>query len=206
MPYSRNADLPKTIRESLPGEAQTVFRTVVNSELDQGTAEESAFKQAWTAVKNGWEKTSAGNWVRKAEKPEVTVTSDVCKVSEELGLVFGYAMVCKIDGKDHFDVQGHHIPEDTMLKTLTKFMESNNVVAKDMHSGQQIGTYVFAFPMTTEIAKSLDITVKQTGALVAMKPASNEMLQKFKTGERKGFSIGGINPVFEDAPVETTDS
>lgn len=127
------------------------------------------------------------------------ITTDVCKVDASLGLVFGYAMVCKIDGEPHFDLQGHHIPEDTMLKVLATFMAGDNVVAKEMHTGEQVGTYLFAFPMTTEIAKALDIEVKQTGALIAMKPDNAETLAKFKTGEFTGFSIGGINPVFEEA-------
>ncbi len=131
-------------------------------------------------------------------KSPVNIQGDVCKVDESLGLVFGYAMVCKIDGEDHFDSQGDHIPEDTMLRTLAKFMSGDNVVAKEMHSGEQIGTYLFAFPMTTEIAKSLDIQVKQTGALIAMKPDSASTLAKFASGEFTGFSIGGINATYEE--------
>ena len=129
---------------------------------------------------------------------EFTATADVCKVDEKLGLVFGYAMVCKVDGECYFDTQGHHIPEDTMLRVLSKFMQSDHVVAKEMHSGDQVGTYVFAFPMTSEIAKSLEIEVKRTGALVAMKPDNQSTLAKFASGEFTGFSIGGINPVFEE--------
>lgn len=129
-----------------------------------------------------------------------TFETSVCKVDSSLGLVFGYALVCKIAGEDHFDTQGHHIPESTMLKVLAKFMAQDNVIAKDMHTGEQVGTYVFAFPLTTDIAKSLGITAEQTGALVAMKPESPELLAKFASGERLGFSIGGINPVFEEVP------
>ena len=109
-------------------------------------------------------------------------------------------MVCKIDGERHFDTQGDHIPEDTMLRVLAKFMGSDKVVAKEMHTGEQVGTYLFAFPMTTEIAKSLGITVKQTGALVAMKPDNPETLAKFVSGEFTGFSIGGSNAVYEEVP------
>ncbi len=199
MPFTSNNDLPDAIKGVLPSAAQTVFRTVANKELEQGASEESAFAQAWTAVKNGWEKNPEGEWVKKAvEKNEFTVTTDVCKVDDELGLVFGFAMVCKIAGEDHFDLQGHHIPEDTMLKVLTKFMSSGNAEAKEMHTGDKVGDFIFAFPMTTEIAKSLNIQVEQTGALVAVKPNNDSTLQKFKSGELKGFSIGGILPVFED--------
>lgn len=198
MPFSSNQELPSSVKDNLPSAAQTVFRTVANRELEQGASEESAFRQAWTAVKNGWEKNAEGNWVKKGMS-EITIVSDVCKVDGSLGLVFGYAMVCKIDGEPHFDLQGHHIPEETMLKTLTKFMENSNI-AKEMHTGEQVGKYLFAFPMTTDIAKALDIQVKQTGALIAMKPDNQSTLEKFKSGEFTGFSIGGVNAVFEDVP------
>jgi hypothetical protein len=128
---------------------------------------------------------------------EFIATTDVCKADEKLGLVFGYAMVCKINGEPYFDTQGHHIPEDTMLRTLSKFMESGSV-AKEMHSGEPVGKYVFAFPMTDEIADSLNIAVEKTGALVAMKPDNPETLAKFVSGEYTGFSIGGTNAVFEE--------
>ena len=135
---------------------------------------------------------------------EFVSKTNVCKVDESLGLVFGYAMVCKIGGEDHFDTQGDHIPEDTMLKVLKKFMDRDDF-AGDMHTrdaeGNPVreGKILFAFPMTTDIAKALGITVQQTGAIIAMKPDSPEILAKFVSGERTGFSIGGSNPVYEDA-------
>lgn len=135
---------------------------------------------------------------------QFTVKTDVCKVDDKLGLVFGYAMVSKIEGEPYFDLQGHHIPEDVMLKMLTDFMVDYNV-AKDMHSGDQVGKYVFAFPLTEDIAKSLDIEAKKTGALVAMKPDSDELLQKFVSGEYTGFSIGGTDAIFEEVNDEKDD-
>lgn len=113
----------------------------------------------------------------------------VCKVDRKLGLVFGYAMVCKVGGKKYFDSQDEHIPEQVMLEGSTDFMKSDRTV-KDMHTGEPIGTAVFAFPMTQDIADALDIQVKKTGLLIAMAPDA-EVLEKFATGERTGFSIGG---------------
>jgi hypothetical protein len=132
---------------------------------------------------------------------EFTATTNVCKVDEKLGLVFGYAMVCKIDGEPYFDTQGHHIPEDTMLKKMAEFMEKG-AVAKEMHRGEGVGRYLFAFPLTQEIAKSLGIEVKMTGALVAMKPDSKEILEKFASGQFTGFSIGGSNAQFKEVEAE----
>ena len=113
----------------------------------------------------------------------------VVKVDSQLGLVFGFAIVSTSEGQPYFDVQGDHIPDDSMLKAATDFME-NSRIAKEMHTGEQKGSVVFAFPLTAEIAKSLDITTKQTGLLIAMKPEPS-MLAKFQDGTYKGFSIGG---------------
>lgn len=117
------------------------------------------------------------------------VAADVIKVDASLGLVFGWAIVCKVDGEDYFDLQGDNIPEESMLEAAADFM-ANSRVAKEMHAGDEQGTVVFAFPLTTDVAKAFGITTKKTGLLIGMKPNST-MLQKFVSGELKGFSIGG---------------
>jgi hypothetical protein len=114
----------------------------------------------------------------------------VAKVDEELGLVFGFAIVSKLDDEPYFDSQGDYIPEESMLRASTEFMK-NARVAKEMHRGEQVGDIVFAFPLTTEIAKSLGITTRQTGLLIAMQPTDPDVLKKFKEGTYTGFSIGG---------------
>lgn len=130
---------------------------------------------------------------------DIAKSLDIVKIDESLGLVFGYAIVSKIDGEDFVDSQNDHIPEDAMLKAATDFMQTARV-SKEMHDGDSIGTVVFAFPMTTEIAKALDIDVRMTGLLVAIKPNDSAMLEKFKTGEFTGFSIGGAR--LNDEEVE----
>jgi hypothetical protein len=114
----------------------------------------------------------------------------VFKVDESLGLVFGWAIICKAEGKPYYDVQGDHIPEDAMLKAAADFMADSRV-AKEMHAGESKGSVVFAWPMTADIAESMGIVTKQTGLMIAMKPDGPEMLAKFKSGEFTGFSIGG---------------
>jgi hypothetical protein len=121
----------------------------------------------------------------------------IAKVDESLGLVFGYAMVCKANGQDYYDLNRdpdgkmipEHIPEATMLKSAADFMQ-NSRMGNDMHNGPNVGTYVFAFPLTTDIAKSLGIEPTMTGLLVGFKP-SPELFAKFKSGAYKGFSIEG---------------
>lgn len=120
----------------------------------------------------------------------------VCKVDAEHGLVFGYAIVSKENGEPYFDVQGDHIDEGAMLGAAIDFME-NSRVAKEMHTGDERGSVVFAFPLTSDIAKALDIVTPKTGLLIAMKPDA-DMLAKFKSGEFTGFSIGGSRITDED--------
>lgn len=117
------------------------------------------------------------------------------KVDESLGLVFGFAVVCMEKGEPYVDLQKDHIPEDAMLEASLDFMR-NSRMSGDMHAkdkaGQPIrdGEVVFAFPLTTEIAKSLSIETERTGLMVAIKPSA-EVLAKFVDGTYTGFSIGG---------------
>jgi hypothetical protein len=133
-----------------------------------------------------------------ADATKFDITTQVCKVDDSLGLVMGFAIVCKQDGEDYFDVQGDHIPEDAMLGAAVDFMQ-NSRVAKEMHAGDSKGSVLFAFPLTTEIAKSFGIETQTTGLMIAMKPNDADMLAKFKSGELTGFSIGGRRITDEDA-------
>lgn len=118
------------------------------------------------------------------------VCQELLKLSKSLGLVFGYAIVCKIDGEDYYDLQGDHIPEDVMVKATCDFMQGDRVM-KDMHTGGPVGQVVFAFPMTMEIAQALGITITKSGLLAALRPADPAIIGKFESGEYTGFSIGG---------------
>lgn len=122
--------------------------------------------------------------------------AQLVKVDPGLGLVFGFAVVSTLGGEPYFDTQGDHVTEDAMLKAATDFMVNSRVSA-DMHARTKDekavvpdGTVVFAFPLTTEIAKALDIKTEKTGLLIAMKPSAG-VLAKFKDGTYTGFSIGG---------------
>ena len=141
--------------------------------------------------------TLAAQAVTGQQKP-TSKYAEVLKVDESLGLVLGWAIVCKKDGEPYFDLQDDHIPEDAMLAASADFMLHSRV-AKEMHAGDAAGSIVFAFPMTTEIAKAFGVETKTTGLMIAMKPASDEMLAKFRNGMLTGFSIGGVRIQDEDA-------
>lgn len=121
---------------------------------------------------------------------EIKTNIKVAKVDRALGLVLGWAIVCKVDGQPYFDLQGDHIPEDVMVKASADFME-NSRAAKAMHAGPDRGSILFAMPMTEEIAKAYGFdTGGKYGLMVAAK-FDEGVLAKFDSGEYTGFSIGG---------------
>lgn len=126
----------------------------------------------------------------EAELAEHKTTFEVAKLDDELGLVFGYAIVCKENGEEYFDVQGDHIPEDAMLAAALDFMK-NSRAANEMHGTERIGDIVFAFPLTTDIGQSMGLQMEKTGLMIAMQPSDPDVLEMFKNGTYKGFSIGG---------------
>lgn len=135
-------------------------------------------------------------------EPETNVMKDagqfrVAKVDEGLGLVFGFAIVCKVNGEDYYDLNidpsgervPEHIPEDAMTKAALD-LSGKGAPGNEMHKGPDRGHFPFMFPLTTDIAKSLGIQTEKTGLLVAYKPPA-DVLAKFRDGTYTGFSIEG---------------
>lgn len=216
------------VEKILPPDAFSAFQGAAVEASEQGFDHNECIRAGWAVVKEDWQRPDTGKvWVAKEnpsggsvhvdtpmggdskkkprkKPPEEVPDSEnaaksfasVCKVDECLGLVFGWAIVCKVDGQEYFDTQGDYIPEDSMMKAAADFME-NSRMAKDMHQGEAIGPIVFAFPMTEDVAKALGIETKKTGLLIAMKPPA-DILEKFKSNEYTGFSVGGYRITDED--------
>lgn len=137
-----------------------------------------------------------------AKSSPLLKVSDVLSVDEEQGVVIGWAIVCTQDGEPYYDlnvdVDGvhkgkavpEHITEDCMFKAAAEAVSEGLLAGNEMHSGPDSGHYVFLLPLTTEIAKALDITTKRTGLIVGYKPEP-DVLAKFKNGTYTGFSIEG---------------
>jgi hypothetical protein len=150
----------------------------------------------------------------RVQAPDTTpirkVEVNVCKVDKKRGLVFGWAIVCKVknaEGKfePYFDtgtldetdgvVYSDHITEEAMLDAVTEFMQSARV-AGDMHEVDengapiQKGNVVHSFPIIEDMVADLGIDTDKTGWLVATKP-DPEVFKKYESGERTQFSIGG---------------
>jgi hypothetical protein len=109
---------------------------------------------------------------------------DVLKVSESLGLVFGWGMLCDTD------LDGERITQLEMLKSVTEFSLHSERPTDEMHDEQDDGTVVHGFPLTDEVAEAFGISCDKRGWMVAVKP-SPDVLAKFADGTYTGFSIGG---------------
>ena len=64
MPYARNSELPKGVRDALPVAAQTIYRKAYNSASEQYDDEAKAHGTAWAAVKKVYKKVG-DKWVAK---------------------------------------------------------------------------------------------------------------------------------------------
>jgi cation transport regulator len=65
MPYKSVSELPDSVKDSLPHHAQEIFKEAFNSAREEYGEEETAFKVAWSAVKNKYKKNDDGKWVEK---------------------------------------------------------------------------------------------------------------------------------------------
>lgn len=113
MPYERNRDLPKPVRDALPEEAQTVWRRAFNSAERQYGDEGRAAATAWAAVQRaGWEKDErTGKWVKVKKQGRFIAKSD--KKYYTLGIVYE---------PDTVDSQGDFADAEEIEKACWNFM------------------------------------------------------------------------------------
>lgn len=67
MPYDKLEELPKGVRNNLPGHAQEIYKEAFNSAEEQYNEESRAHRVAWSAVEQKYEKNENGDWVGKEE-------------------------------------------------------------------------------------------------------------------------------------------
>ena len=87
MPFSRNADLPSSVRSALPAGAQTVWRDAFNAAMDGGRSEASAMRIAWSAVRRaGYQPNPRGGQWRRTEKERTFKPPDSVRANARRGL------------------------------------------------------------------------------------------------------------------------
>lgn len=128
----------------------------------------------------------------------------VLKVDDSRRLVFGWGSICKKrdpetgEFKIYTDTDNEQFPEDVTTDAWVDFMCGDRLM-DSMHDEKPVGKVVFAFPLTEDIAKQFGFLDKldQTGVIVATRVDNEEILNKFRSGEYTGYSIGG-SALYED--------
>lgn len=115
------------------------------------------------------------------------LTAKVQKVAH--GVVFGWALISSENGVPYVDLHDDFVPDESVLAGAVSLADGARV-AKEMHQGEPVGTVLFVWPHTADIAKAVGLEGSRTGLLIGMRPRA-DVLAKFQSGEYTGFSIGG---------------
>lgn len=131
---------------------------------------------------------------REAKSPEEVADTyfdhTVIKVDDEQRIVWGWASVTTVNGEPVKDLHGDVIETSTMVKAADNFMLYNRT-AKAMHEGDGIGFVIHSLPLSKELGEALGIYSEREGWVVAMKILDEDHWRRIKSGEFRGFSIGG---------------
>lgn len=146
---------------------------------------------------------------RDGANTDITATAQFVKASDELGLAFFWAFKSSDQNGDPVvDLQNDIVQsDDDMIRAAAEFMQNGGAVDEQHNEQAGAGEVVFAMPMTPEIASAYSIDTKQSGLMIAIKPAP-DVLAKLKSGEYSGVSIGGtglrvpLEKSAEDAETE----
>lgn len=112
-------------------------------------------------------------------------------VDKEEKIAYGWAVICKRNGEDYYDLQNHHISEEEMTKAAIRFAKSAKRTGLEDHRGEVKGHVVFMMPMSMVIAKSMGIKTDKSGLMIGWLVEDPKVLAKIEAGEHAGFSIGG---------------
>lgn len=81
MPYKTISQLPESVKESLPSDAEKIFLEAFNASYEE-SGEEAAFQTAWAAVKNaGYSKNKAGKWIKSDSEDDSVNRYDAVTIS-----------------------------------------------------------------------------------------------------------------------------
>lgn len=195
VPYRSNTELPESVKNNLPEEAQTTWRKIFNSAMEQYKDEGKAAATAWAGLKNaGWEKGKDGEWYKVSKADEFEIFVPVTKLDDEQQIVFGWGSVTKVSGQPVIDSQGDIIEDTELEKAVYDFMV--NAVHDEMHKRIVLDSKIVeSFVVTDEKLSKMfpgeAIPRGFRGWWIGVKINDPEVYRKHKTGEYTGFSITG---------------
>jgi cation transport regulator ChaB len=196
LPYSSNADLPKGVREAMPTKAQSIFRNVFNSVMEQeGATESSAFAQAYGAVENaGYHQNTEGDWVKKITPSNWNKEVEIIKIDESRHLVFGwFSVVEDADGNVVIDKQGDFIEPQDLENAVYDYVLFSREAGEMHEKTTGVGKLVTSVVTTKDIQESMGINPPiQIGWYGGFQISDDDVWKKIVNKEYSMFSIGGI--------------
>jgi cation transport regulator ChaB len=192
MPYSTLSDLPDYVKESLPEEAQHVWRAAFNSAFDKH-GEEKAFPIAWAAVKNaGWTKTN-GEWIKESNVNKIC-DFEIKKTIDEKRLAFGWAMISRdSSGAEVWDLQNDNVDPEDLEEFAYKYVKFYRD-AGELHINSGMGVMIESVVTTLEKQQvwGIPIGIMPVGWWVGFYVNDDSVWDKVKEGKYKAFSIEGV--------------
>lgn len=212
MPWSSNADLPKSVKDNLPEEAQTMWRKTVNSALREYSDESRAFATGWAVLRrNGWSNKS-GTWTRtQKESPtsdsvhcDVPLGEEMPKVmkefsfkieksNEEKRIAFGWAMISRDKtGCEVFDYQNDGIDPEDLEQLAYRYVQFYRDAGSE-HNSKGKGVLIESVVSTLEKQSVWGVPVgfMPIGWWVGFYVTDDAVWEKVKSGEYAAFSIEG---------------
>lgn len=204
MPYKTNDDLPQPIKNALPSDAQSTYRTVFNSAFEQYKDDGKASATAWKVLKEvGWKKDTTGKWVKKDYKEfsKFSMNVPITKIDAEKRQVFGWAnishdWVAKGDGtfelSQVIDMQEDLVDSDDLESMAYKFTKMYRE-GGEMHIKKRAATMIESMVFTVEKQKALNIPegLVPVGWWIGFEVTDDNAWDGVKKGTYKAFSIEG---------------
>lgn len=146
----------------------------------------------------------AGRVMRKLHaepKPDVEISGAIVKVDQAQHLVYGWASITQVNGRDVVDTQGDSIDVATLENAAHNFVLDSRV-AGEMHDQMGIGSLVQSFVVTPEstaaMLQSLQVQgipatmdLPFIGWWVVFKITDEDVWNRIVSGELRAFSVGG---------------
>ncbi len=174
--YKSTADLPAAVRGALPDAGQRQFLAVANSALDGGGSDQSAFQQAWGALKNvGWYKDKEGDWVKK-DYGSMSAPMAVQAASQEVQAVDFDAVLAEQEASEVAREVGDDLREKwcALQRSFATIAADESVAAPDKIIAMQDSLRQFIDSLSEQ---DDDIAESVTKSLSAV-PAIAELLEK----------------------------
>lgn len=121
---------------------------------------------------------------------EAVLPFEVVKLDQEQQLVYGWASVTKVNGRDVIDLQGDVIDIYDLQKAAHQFMAESRD-GSDMHGQRGVASIVESMIIDEAIKQSLGITTPNEGWFICQKIHDPSVWAGWKAGRYTGFSIGG---------------